>query len=108
MTIAKRRGRPMFLATDVTFMKTFAAHATLAVADARQQEQLQLLRVLEERDRVADSIRDTVVKRLYNVGLTLHVLLQHDLPEASDERVWSAINEIDATIAAMREALFPQ
>jgi PAS domain S-box-containing protein len=108
MTIARRRGRPMFLATDVTYMKAFAAHATLAIADARQQEQLRLMRTLDERDRMAESMRDTVVNRLYSVGLTLHVLLRHDLPSGSDDRIWSAINELDETIAAMREAIFPR
>jgi PAS domain S-box-containing protein len=108
MTIARRRGRPMFLASDVTFMKTFAAHATLAISDVRQQEHLRLLRTLDERDRMADMIKDTVVNRLFSVGLTLHVLLQHDLPEGSDERIWSAIDEIDETIAAMRDAIFPR
>ncbi len=108
ITIARRRGRPMFLATDVTFITSFAAHATLAIADVRRQEHLRLMRALEERDRMADSIRDTVVNRLFSVGLTLHVLLQHDLPAGSDDRVWSAINELDDTIAAMRAAIFPR
>ena len=86
MTIAKRRGRPMFLASDVTFMKTFAAHATRAITDARQQERLRLLRVLGERERMADSLRDNAVKRLYSVGPTLHVLLQNHLPQRSASR----------------------
>ncbi|HEY5173304.1 MAG TPA: GAF domain-containing protein, partial [Acidimicrobiia bacterium] len=108
MTIAKRRGRSMFLASDVTLMKAFAAHATLAITDARQQEQLRSLRDLEEREAMAESLRDTVVNRLYNVGLTLHVLLQPDLPEESNERIWNAIDELDHAIAAMRDAIFPR
>jgi len=108
ITIAKLRDRPMFLASDVIFMETFAAHATLAIVDVRQQEHLRVLRALEERDRMADSIRDTVVNRLSNVGLSLHLLLQHDLPAGSDERVWNAINELDETISAMRDAIFPR
>jgi PAS domain S-box-containing protein len=108
MTIARCGGRPMFLASDVSLMKTFAAHATLAIADVRQQENLRLLRALDERDRMADTLKDTVVNRLYSVGLTLHVLLQHDLPEGSDARIWSAIDELDETIAAMRDAIFPR
>jgi PAS domain S-box-containing protein len=107
MTIARLRGRPMFVASDVTFMKTFAAHATIAIADVREQEHLRLLRALDERDRMADTIKDTVVNRLYSVGLTLHVLLQHDLPDAVDARIWNAIEELDETIAGMRDAIFP-
>ena len=98
----------MFLASDVIFMKTFAAHATLAITDARQQEQLRLMRALAERDRMADSMRDTVVNRLYSVGLTLHVLLQHELPSGDEDRIWGAINELDESIAAVRDAIFPR
>jgi PAS domain S-box-containing protein len=108
MTIARCGGRPMFLASDVTLMKTFAAHATLAIADLRRQENLRLLRALDERDRMAETLKDTVVNRLYSVGLTLHVLLQHDLPEGTDARIWTAIDELDETIAAMRDAIFPR
>jgi PAS domain S-box-containing protein len=108
MTIARLRGRPMFVASDITFMKTFAAHATIAIADVREQEHLRLLRALDERDRMADTIKDTVVKRLYSVGLTLHVLQQLELPDDADARIWNAINELDETIAAMREAIFPR
>jgi GAF domain-containing protein len=108
MTIARLRGRPMFVASDITYMKTFAAHATIAIADVREQEHLRLLRALDERDRMADTIKDTVVKGLYSVGLTLHVLLQLELPDDADARIWNAINELDETIAAMREAIFPR
>jgi signal transduction histidine kinase len=70
--------------------------------------ELRYVRALAERERLADSIRDTVVNRLYGVGLTLHVLLQHELTPAADERIWSAINELDESIVAVRDAIFPR
>jgi GAF domain-containing protein len=108
ITIAKRRGRPMFLAADVILTKTFAAHATLAISEARHQEERRFLRALAERDRLAGSMSDTVVNRLYNVGLSLHVILQHELPADLVERVWSAIEEVDETVVAVRDAIYPR
>jgi PAS domain S-box-containing protein len=108
VTIAKRRGQRMFDPSDVTLMKTFAAHATLAITEARHREEMRRMRALAERERLADSIRDTVVNRLYSVGLTLHVLLQHEHTPASEDRIWSAINELDESIAAVRDAIFPR
>jgi signal transduction histidine kinase len=88
-------------------MSTFAAQAALAVADARSQDELRALRVFQERDRVATAMSDTVISKVSSASLMLHTLLQGDLPESMRERVWEAIDELDATIAAIRDAVFP-
>lgn len=108
LIVAKRRGRPMFRVNDVLLMSTFAAQAALALADARAQDALRGLRVLEDRDRVAAAMRDTVVSRVSGASLTLHTVLQGDLPEVLQDRVWQAIEELDAAVAAIRAAVFPR
>jgi PAS domain S-box-containing protein len=108
ITIAKRRGRPMFLASDVIFITTFATHATLAISEARHQEERRFLRTLAERDQLAGSMSDTVIHRLHSVGLTLHVMLQHEIPADLVDRVWNAIEEIDDTVVAVRNAIYPR
>ncbi|HYL51325.1 MAG TPA: PAS domain S-box protein [Acidimicrobiia bacterium] len=108
LIVAKRRGRPMFRVNDVLLMSTFAAQAALALTDARAQDALRGLRVLEDRDRVAAAMRDTVVSRVSGASLTLHTVLQGDLAEALQDRVWQAIEELDAAVAAIRAAVFPR
>jgi PAS domain S-box-containing protein len=108
LIVAKRRGRQMFRANDVRLVKTFAAQATLALADARSQDALRALRVLEDRDRVAAAMRDTVVSRVSGASLTLHTVLQAEMPEALQERIWQAIEELDGAVAAIRSAVFPR
>ncbi len=108
LIVAKRRGRPMFRANDVLLMNTFAAQAALALADSRRQDALRALRVLEDRDRVAAAMRDTVVSRVSGASLTLHAMLQAEMPEALQARVWQAIEELDGAVAAIRSAVFPR
>jgi signal transduction histidine kinase len=98
----------MFRVNDVLLMNTFAAQAALALADSRRQDALRALRVLEDRDRVAAAMRDTVVSRVSGVSLTLHALLQSEMPEALQDRVWQAIEELDGAVAAIRSAVFPR
>jgi PAS domain S-box-containing protein len=107
LIVAKRRGRSMFRVNDVVLMNTFAAQAALALADARSQDALRALRVLEDRDRVAEAMRDTVVSRVSGASLMLHTVLQAALPEVVQERVWQAIEELDGAVAAIRSAVFP-
>jgi nitrate/nitrite-specific signal transduction histidine kinase len=98
----------MFGANDVRLMNTFAAQAALALADAHSQDALRALRVLEDRDRVAAAMRDTVVSRVSGASLTLHTVLQAEMPEELQERVWQAIEELDGAVAAIRSAVFPR
>jgi nitrate/nitrite-specific signal transduction histidine kinase len=98
----------MFRVDDVRLMNTFAAQAALALADARSQDALRALRVLEDRDRVAAAMRDTVVSRVSGASLTLHTVLQAEMPEELQERVWQAIDELDGAVAAIRSAVFPR
>ena len=108
LAVVQRRDREMFSVSDVVRMKTFAVHAAIALCDARAQERLQQLRVLEDRDRVAAELTDTAINRLSSVALGLHAMLAHDPPTASPETIWSAIDEVDAAIAAIRSAILPR
>jgi PAS domain S-box-containing protein len=108
LIVARRRGRPMFRVDDVVLISTFAAQAALALADARSQEALRALRVLEDRDRVAAAMRDTVISRVSSASLTLHTVLQSELADAGQARIWQAIEELDEAVAAIRSAVFPR
>jgi PAS domain S-box-containing protein len=107
IAVLNRRSRPLFSAVDVTVLTTFGAAAAMALVDARKQEKLRRLSMLEERERVAWEVADQVVKRMSSVGLTIHTALQRDLPADVDSRLWGAVEELDAAIAALRSVVFP-
>jgi PAS domain S-box-containing protein len=108
LIVASRRHNPMFTVDDIARVKAFAAHASVALENARTQEALNRLNVLDEdRRRVGSVVQDTVIGRMSSVSLHLHSTLRNDLPSAASERIWRAIDELDSAIRALRDAVFP-
>ena len=109
LTVANRQHRAMFTVADIARVKTFAAHASVALENARRQEAINRLNVLDEdRQRVAAALHDTVIGRVSSVSLHLHSLLRDDLSPAASERLWQAIDDLDAAVKAIRDAVFPR
>ena len=77
----------------------------VAVENARLYEQVQQLRVLEERQRIGMDLHDGVIQSIYAVGLTLEYinsqLAEGDLAGASD-RLKDAVEALNATIRDIR------
>ena len=108
LIVANRQDRPLFTVADIARVKTFAAHAAVALEDSRRQEALNRLNVLDEdRQRVAAALHDTVIGRLSRVSLGLHTMLRDDLKPDESAKIFEAIDDIDAAIRAIRDALFP-
>jgi PAS domain S-box-containing protein len=70
---------------------------------ARMNEQLALV---DDRERIARDLHDTVIQRLFAVGLSLQgAATRAGSPDVA-ERIETAIEEIDATIREIRTAIF--
>jgi signal transduction histidine kinase len=69
---------------------------------------LKRLNVLDEdRQRVASALHETVIGRVSRVSLELHTMLRDDLAPETSDRIWAAIDDLDAAVKAIRDALFP-
>ena len=109
LTVANRHDRNLFTVVDIARVKTFAAHASVALEDTRRQAALHRLNTLDEdRQRVAGALHDTVIRRVSSASLRLHGLLRDDLPTETVDRIWETIDELDAATKAIRDAVFPQ
>jgi anti-anti-sigma factor len=77
-------------------------------ASAADESQQFLVRLAEDRDRIAEDINELLVARLFSAGLSLHSALGvlGDHPAAG--RIWDAVNELDLTIKDLRTVLFKQ
>jgi len=95
-----------FTEEDEDTVSTLALAASLAIDKARIHSRLRELTLVEERERIAQGLHDTTVRRLFAVGLTLQgarrLLGQ---PEAG-ERLQQAIDELDETIRQIRTTVF--
>ncbi|HTK15189.1 MAG TPA: GAF domain-containing protein [Acidimicrobiia bacterium] len=108
LTVVNRQGRNLFTIADITRIRAFAAHAAVALENARRQEALNRVTVLDEdRERVALAVHDTVIGRVSSVSLRLHGLLHDDVSPEVSARLWESIDELDAAIRAIRDAVFP-
>ena len=65
----------------------------------------QELHLLEDRERIARDLHDTVIQRLFAAGMTLQATAAQAAPEIG-ERVGRVIDELDATIRDIRQAIF--
>ena len=72
LTVAHRHDRDLFTVADIARVKTFAAHAAVALEDTRRQAAIHRLRALDEdRERVAAALHDTVIGRVSSASLRL-------------------------------------
>jgi PAS domain S-box-containing protein len=69
----------------------------------RAQEELA---IVDERERIARDLHDTVIQRLFAIGLSLQAALTKTTDEKMIGRVDTAIAEIDGTIRDVRTAIF--
>ena len=104
----KRGGASEFSADDQLLVERFAAHAGLAIENARLSDRVQALAVVEERDRIGRDLHDGIIQRIYAVALGLD-----DVPElvlqdatAAAERVERAIDALNAAIAEIRTFIY--
>jgi two-component system, NarL family, sensor histidine kinase DevS len=64
------------------------------------------LTVVDDRERIARDLHDTVIQRLFAVGLSLQGAITRAVTDPAVERIHLAIDEIDLTIRDIRSSIF--
>jgi PAS domain S-box len=64
------------------------------------------LALVDERERIARDLHDTVIQRLFAVGLSLQAAVTRAGTSPAPERMHQAIDDIDETIRDIRSAIF--
>ncbi len=98
---------------DVELVTAVASQAAVAIENARLYEQAQQLAALQERQRLARELHDSVSQALYGIALgarTAHTLLQReseqDLPQSLAEPLEYVLSLAEAGLAEMRALIF--
>jgi signal transduction histidine kinase len=106
--LTNKRGPAEFSEDDQRLVERFAAHAGLAIENARLSERVQALAVVEERERIGRDLHDGIIQRIYAVTLGLddvpEIALQD--PAAASERVERAIDALHAAIGEIRTFIY--
>jgi signal transduction histidine kinase len=105
LAVLRDRGRPTFSRFELALIETFAAHASLVVEREEDRRNTARLSLLEDQERIARNLHDTVIQRLFAAGLTLQAASGR--PEAvAKHRMSDVVDELDAIINTIRTVIF--
>ena len=104
--LTNKRHAKEFSADDEELVLALARAAGIAIENARLHSLVRDHALTEDRDRIARDLHDSVIQRLFAIGLSLQGtarLVQR--PEAV-MRIAEAIDKLDETIRQLRKAIF--
>ena len=91
---------------DEELTVALAAAAGVAIESARLHTRIADLALFEDRDRIARDLHDTVIQRLFAIGLGLQGSASLATDPVLQARLESAIDELDTTVREIRFAIF--
>ncbi len=104
--LTEKVGAPRFSQEDEDLVVGLAAVAGVAIDNARLHDRVREVAVVEDRERIARDLHDTVIQRLYATGLSLSATVRlASSPEVAD-RMRTAIADLDATMRDIRSTIF--
>jgi signal transduction histidine kinase len=96
----------VFTDVDEELVVALASAAGVAIENARLHQRVRDLALLEDRERIARDLHDTVIQRLFATGLRLEGALRLvQRPEVA-ERISGAVEDLDLTVKHIRTAIF--
>jgi len=96
----------VFTYDDELLLSTFGRVAGSVIDQSNLRRELRELSVAEERERLARDLHDTVIQRLFGVGLGLQMALPRVEDPTAQERVNQALDELNETIHDIRTTIF--
>ena len=95
-----------FTEVDEELVVALAAAAGVAIDNARLHARVRDVVLVEDRERIAMDLHDTVIQQLFAVGLSLQATMRRvDDPEVS-RRIQLAVDDLDTTIKRIRSTIF--
>ena len=98
-------GEP-FSDTDEELCIALATAGAVAIDNARLHSKVAELVLFEERDRIARDLHDTVIQRLFAIGLNLQGVASMAMTSDMSHRLEGAVDDLDTTVREIRSAIF--
>ena len=103
--LTDKEGGAGFTDVDEELTMALAAAAAVAIDNARLHERSQELTLVEDRERIARDLHDTVIQRLFATGLQLQAVVRRCEPDMA-ARLQQAVDDIDDTVRQVRSTIF--
>ncbi len=106
--LTDKRSAEVFTDVDEELVVGFAAAAGVAIENARLHARLHEVGLVEDRERIARDLHDTVIQRLFATGMSLQgtVRMVRNDPATTIERIERAVDDLDLTVKYIRTAIF--
>lgn len=95
-----------FTSADEQLVIGLATAAGVAIENARLHARVGELRVVEDRERIARDLHDTVIQRMFAIGLRMQGLAATATEAATVERLQQMIEDLDDTVRDIRTTIF--
>jgi signal transduction histidine kinase len=95
-----------FSQSDEDLVEGFGRAAGIVIDQALLRSHARELTLSEERVRIARDLHDTVIQRLFGVGLSLQLSLSGDIPDSVRERIDTSLDDLNETIHEIRTTIF--
>ena len=104
--LTDKLGAEQFSDVDEELTVALAGAAAVAIENARLHARLSELVLLEDRERIAKDLHDTVIQRLFATGLSLQGTARlAERPEVAG-RIQAAVEDLDLTVKHIRTVIF--
>jgi len=104
--LTEKAGGEVFTDVDEELVIGLAAAAGVAIENTRLHERVKEVTVLEDRERIARDLHDTVIQRLFATGLQLQGAARlAQRPEVTG-RIQQAVDDLDVTVRHIRSVIF--
>jgi signal transduction histidine kinase len=106
--LTDKQDAPGFSESDEQMVRTFAAHAAVAIETSRLHDEARALAILRERERIGMDLHDGIIQSIYAVELGLERVeedLEADVP-AARAALSTSIDRLNAIIGDVRSYIF--
>ncbi len=104
--LTDKRGAAEFSEEDEILAVALARAAGVAVENARLSARVAALSLVEDRERIAADLHDTVIQRLFATGLGLQGVVRTIDDPAAAGSIHRAVDDLDETIRQIRSTIF--
>jgi signal transduction histidine kinase len=91
---------------DEKLLEAFSKATGVILEKARLHDRIKRLSLIEDRERIARSLHDNVIQRLFAIGIKMQAKTSKIEPESVRDLFEDSVNEIDVVIHDIRKTIF--
>lgn len=91
---------------DIELVEALATVAGSAINTARLRDQLEAMAIVQDRDRIARDLHDSIIQDLFAIGLSLQSLSERVADESSAAVLADSVDRLDNAVESLRSYIY--